>query len=214
MKTTLLNIENKFSNHYKELLTIQENIFQELLAYPFDLEQDEITLAVLERMDAFWYFHVNNTKNILQGNINPTAADFFTETCHLYLKAYFQSKHGLIVKSEFSIVSGKNSVRPDISIWQGDRLIAAIELKVNDGWKRKSIHDHLIGREAQIKSIHPNSYFGVIAFWNFFDTSLPDWNQKYISLLTWDEKKHHPRTGGRIENLIRNIEEHLVKIQN
>src|SRR5690606_32292466 len=98
---------------------------------------------------------------------------------------YFENKHGLQVYSEKSIVPGKKAIRPDISIWHGETLIAAIELKVNNGWKRETIFDHLIQREKQIKSLHSNCGFFAIAFWNFFPDDCVEWNQQYVGLKTF-----------------------------
>src|SRR5690606_31330336 len=99
----LIDIDQQFSTHYKELLAIQERGYKQLYDYSYNLAEDEITACVINRMQSFWFFNVNNNKNILERHSNTVAADFFTETCLLYLKAYFQSKHGLLVKSEVSI---------------------------------------------------------------------------------------------------------------
>ncbi|MBC9812895.1 hypothetical protein H9Y05_10475 [Crocinitomicaceae bacterium CZZ-1] len=204
----LTEIDDQFTKQYKELLDIQYNIKAQLNTYSFDLNKNEITEAVLNRMGAFWHFNVNNNKDILDRKTNTTAADFFTETCLLFIKSYFENKHGLQVTSEKSLVRSRNSIRPDISIWRGEEVVAVIELKVNDGWKRKNMMEHLANREQQIKNCAPNAYFGVVSFWNFFEKKAPEWNKKYVGLLEWDEKseKKHPPTGGLVENILKEIE--------
>lgn len=206
MKNNLLKIDGAFTKQYKDLLGVQQDIWLRLKDYDFNLSSNEITLAIAERMDAFWFFNVHNNKQILERKTNTTAADFFTETCLFFIKAYFENKYNVSVKSEMSIVPGRNAIRPDISIWQDNDLIGAIEIKVSDGWKGKNILQHLIERENIIHNIYPNAYFGVIAFWNFFDTNTPEWNKKYVSIKQFNEMENHPFTGGYIENLLIEIE--------
>lgn len=200
MNKDLLSIDSAFTNHYRELLNIQKNIVAQLEAYHFDLSKSEITEAIIERMLSYWLFNVNNNKEILQRKTNPVAADFFTETCMLFLKSYYK-KNGYTVLSEKEV--NKNPIiRPDISIWKEEQLVAVIELKVSDGWKGKTIFSHLIEREKQIKNIYPNIYFGVLAFWNFFDSSEVGWNQKYFGLLKFKSDNKHEETGSTIEKMI------------
>jgi len=201
----LIEIDQQFSEHYRQLLDIQQKVYEQMCNYQFDLDNSEITQSVINRMQAFWYFNVTNNKNILDRHANTVAADFFTETVLLYVKSYFAKYPDIKVYSEKSIIRSKNSIKPDISIWKGDQLIAVLELKVNNGWKAKSIIEHLQQREEQIKNIFPNCFFGVLAYWNFFDTSLPEWNTKYVGLKIW-KTKDSETTNGKIENLIKSIE--------
>jgi len=216
MKSNLKAIDDAFIVHYRKLLEIQKNVFQECKEYNFDLDRHEITQAVHDRMSAFWDFHVYNAKQILDRRINTGGADFFTETCLLFLKAYFEQKYNVIVTSEKSLLKRGNSMRPDISIWTEGygEVLAVIELKVNDGWKGKNIMTHLKDREDKIKALYPNSFFGVIAFWNFFDTSTLniDWRTKYVGLYRYDRYDRHEKTNGYIEDIMKNIE--LVLPQN
>ena len=203
MNTSLKAIDNAFTTQYRGLLDIQRNIKHQLASYPFDLSKTEITDAIIERMDAFWFFNVNNNKEILDREINTTAADFFTETCLLFLKSYFEQTEGISVLSEKTIFGSR--IRPDISIWKDSRLKAVIELKVSDGWKGKTMLSHLKDREEQIKKLEPDAYFGVLAFWNFFEKSEEGWNSKYFGLLNFDKQNKHERTDASIEKLIQEI---------
>jgi hypothetical protein len=208
MSKNLLEIDSAFALHYRGLIDIQRSIINEIREYTFDLTKEEITDAVIERMYAFWHFNVTNNKELLKRNINTTAADFFTETCLLFFKAYFEKNENFKVCSE--IVLGRDPiVRPDISIWHKTELLAVIELKVSAGWKGNSILPHLYEREEQIKRIAPNAYFGVIAFWNFFDTTDKNWNSKYFGLLNFDKANNHIRTDSSIENLIVKINKYI-----
>ncbi len=169
-------IDRDSTDKYKSLLQVQYSIFEKLKSYTFDLSKTEITDAIIERMDAFWHFNINN-KELLERRTNSVAADFFTETCLLFIKAYFENKHNGIYKvySEEQIKTDPNNkrkhIKPDISIKKNNKLVAAIEIKISNSFKRKSIDAHLKDRELQIKTFYPNAYFGVIAFWNFFNTN-------------------------------------------
>lgn len=209
MENNLLNIDSAFTKQYKELLEIQYDIYKKLKHYTFDLNKTEITDAIIARMDAFWYFNVKNNKDILNRKTNTTAADFFTETCLLFIKSYFKEEDGYKVFSEENILHGreeKGIIRPDISIRKNNKLIAVIELKVSNGWKGAEMLPHLKDRESKILKNYPNIFFGVIAFWNFFNSEIDGWGNKYIGLKTYDEKNNHPKTNANIENMIIEIE--------
>jgi len=207
MESDLKTIDNAFIAHYRKLIDIQKDVFNECKEYNFNLNSIEITQAVHDRMSAFWDFHVGNAKQILDRKINTGGSDFFTETCLLFLKAYFEQKYDVIVTSEKSILKKGNSLRPDISIWTKDyeEVLAVIELKINNGWKGKNIMTHLQEREENIKHYYPNSYFGVIAFWNFFEIN-SDWKNKYVGLYKYDRHDRHEKTNGYVEDIMKNIE--------
>lgn len=205
MKPNLLEIDKAFTEQYSSLFEIQQKIQTQLSDYEFDLSKTEITDAIINRMDAFWYFNVRNNKELLGRVINTTAADFFTETCLFFIKSYFEQNPEIEVKSE-SKITQVNGIRPDITIWKNKLLIAVIELKVSNGWKGKFILPHLEEREKIIKAHHPNIYFGVLAFWNFFDTKNENWNTKYFGLRNI-EKNNHFRTDASVEAMIRMVNE-------
>ncbi|WP_312332843.1 hypothetical protein [Sphingobacterium sp.] len=212
MNKDLVGLDRAFTNHYKELLDIQRVLYEQYKEYDFDLNKTEITEAVCQRMMAFWHFHYNNTHELLIRNVTTPAADFFTETCMLFFKVFFEQRYSCRVRSEKSIVKNKNAVRPDLSIWNSDetKLLAAIELKVNDGWKRKDMETHLVDRESIVKYHYPNAYFGVISFWNFFNTEDHNWRVRNVGLVTYDQNNSHPRTDGLIEDIMKEIEKQIL----
>jgi hypothetical protein len=126
----------------------------------------------------------------------------------LFFKCYFEKIPGIKVLSEENISKG-SVIRPDISIWKDNQLVAAIELKVSDGWKGRTMIPHFIEREKQIKNLFPYAYFGVIAFWNFFDQDIDGWNSKYFGLLKFDKENNHTRTNAYIEKLIQEINKYI-----
>jgi len=211
METNLLNIDCAFTSQYKGLLGIQQNIIEQLKNYPFDLSNTEITEAIIQRMDAFWAFNYHNN-NLLGRLVHTKADDFFTDTCLLFFKYYFEQKQGFMVTSEESVkpTEGEDyTIRPDILIKKNGEPIAVIELKVSNGYKGKFIMSHLKDREDQFKKIHPTIFFGAVAFWNFFEADTEGWGTKYIGLKNYDKKNDHPVTGALVENLIREIEEKI-----
>ena len=61
----------------------------------------------------------------------PPAADFFVESVCFFLKVVLgRLDSSLTVASEKNIVRRRGSMRPDISIWRGETVLAAIECKV------------------------------------------------------------------------------------
>lgn len=211
MKQNLTELDHKFSNHFKQLFEIQRELIEKYKSYEFDLDKTEITRAIHNRMSAFWYFNVHNTKELLRANITPPASDFFTQTCMLFFKVYFEQRYEVLVCSEKSIVPGKKLVRPDITIWSKNevKLLASIELKVNNGWKKKEIKAHLEEREKKVKDASDGAYFGVIAFWNFFEKVEPEWKNKYVGLYEFNDNKNHPETGAYVEDIMKQIEQNI-----
>lgn len=216
MKRNLKIIDEVFLGHYAQLLDIQKTVFNQLKDYDFDLESHEITQAIHDRMSTFWNFNVTNAKEILERKVNAGASDFFTETCMLFFKTYFEQRYDVKVLSEKSIVRGRNSIKPDISIWSGheeNKLLAVVELKVNNGWKGKGIMAHLEERETIIKKHSANLvFFGVISFWTFFDENQSSvYENKYFGLYHFKKDNNHIKTDGYVEDLIKNIELALPK---
>lgn len=206
MKKNLLEIEKQFSQHYRELLDKQKMVIADLKNYDFNLESTEMTDAIAERMDAFWHFAWRNNKELLGREVTSEASDFFTETCLLFLKCYFESiGSNYKVLSEHSLIRSRKSIKPDISIWKEGELLSAIELKVSDGWKGKMIVPHLAERENKIKQLHPKAFFGVLSFWKFsHKTDVSKiWRKQYFAIKIWQKENKHLSTGIGIEDLLK-----------
>jgi hypothetical protein len=99
----------------------------------------------------------------------------------------------------------KKSIRPDISIWKNNDLVAVIELKVSDGWKRASMLHHLEERKRNIQEIYPEVFFGAIAFWDCFRNIDNNLYPNYLGLVIYNIKNNHPNTGRTIEEMIKRI---------
>ncbi|WKL44119.1 hypothetical protein [Flavobacterium sp. ZE23DGlu08] len=201
----LIEIDAAFCNHYSSLLETQRAISEELEIYSFDLNKNDITQAIHNRMLSFWAFNANNCKD-LGRTVNTVASDFFTETCLFFFKQVFKQR-GMEVYSEKNILKelSRKSMRPDISIWKNHDLIAVIELKVSDGWKRAGMLNHLEERKKNIQKIYPEIFFGAIAYWDCFRNIDNDLYPNYLGLVIHDNKYNHPSTGRTIEEMIKRI---------
>lgn len=122
-----------------------------------DLEDYDISKAVLMRLKSFL-----DTQDVIKTNLQKVyaapAADFFVETVVFYLQVVLgQLAPGLRVESEKNIVRKKGSMRPDISIWRHDQVVAAIECKTQLGWNRYGWLPDFEDRESRLVEEFPNA---------------------------------------------------------
>lgn len=113
-----------------------EAAFSSARAIAPDLNRADITWAILMRLKSYL-----TSQDAIKSHLNKVyaapAADFFVETIVFYLRVALERlSPGLTIASEKNIVRRRGSMRPDISIWRGDRLISAIECKTQLGWNR------------------------------------------------------------------------------
>lgn len=187
---SIITINERHNQHYREIAKINEEILNELKLYDFDLDKTEISEAIMYRMWAFYDTH-NSMKKILGKNQNQAASDYFVESCLIFLKAYFE-KLNLVVSSEKIIwKESRKNIRPDITIWKDDKLIASIEMKVQLGRKRLEWKNELHDREKDIKNKTNCKFFAVICYteanWQGFDRD-ENWETKYFSITDRDLK--------------------------
>jgi len=101
-----------------------------------NLQGDDITKAVLLRVKSYL-----NAQDLVKHGLDKVyaapAADFFVETVTFYLRVVLHElAPELRVASEQNVVRRRGSLRPDISVWRGSELVAAIECKTQLGWNR------------------------------------------------------------------------------
>jgi hypothetical protein len=155
---SLLEFEKKYQdyllNQYDELYSLYNNI---KLNAGISLKTKEITKAILLRMKAFYDTNYK-IKKFLNKKYVPAAADFFVETVLFYLKLILDKyKKQLEVFSERQIKRHRGYMRPDISIWDNDKVIAIIECKTNLGWNRIKWENDFIAREIKLKKDFPEA---------------------------------------------------------
>lgn len=117
----------------------------------------DISKSVLRRLSSFYKYQYE-LNDLLNRAVTPPAADFFTETVMFYLKVYFKIKGiSYDIESEVAIQRKRGSIRPDISIWNGDQIIAIIECKTQLGWSRNSWESQFMDRENKLNEIYPDA---------------------------------------------------------
>lgn len=122
-----------------------------------DLDGDDISRAILLRLRSFF-----RTQDVIKARLNKVysapAADFLVETILFYLRVALERlQPSLTISSERNIVKKQGSMRPDISIWRGDQVVAAVECKTQLGWNRDGwLHD-FEARETRLRADFPNA---------------------------------------------------------
>lgn len=155
---SLLEFEQKYHNYlskqYKELYSLYNNI---KLNGDISLKTNDITKAILWRMKVRSESN-KKIKKFLNKKVAPVAADFFVEAVLFYLKLVLDKyKKQYEVFSERTIKRKMGSMRPDISIWDNDKVIAIIECKTNLGWHRNEWESDFIAREKRLKEDFPDA---------------------------------------------------------
>lgn len=124
---------------------------------PIDLNATDITHAVLFRLKSFLLCQ-EQIKSELGKVYAAPAADFFVESVCFFLKVVLgKLDPSLAVASEKNIVRRQGSMRPDISVWRGETVVAAIECKTQLGWNRNGwLHD-FEDRETRLAAEFPDA---------------------------------------------------------
>ena len=155
---SLLEFEKKYweslDNQQKQLVSLYEEIKSNA---SISLEERDITKAILLRMKAY-YDAQNKIKEFLNKRYLSAASDFFVETIAFYLKVIFDIEDiGLEVHSERQIRQKKGTIRPDISVWKNNKVVAIVECKTQLGWNRDKWEEDFKKRESKLKDEFPNA---------------------------------------------------------
>jgi len=154
----LIEIDKEYNQAIADIFQKMKVVFEKVKTeYKFDFTKTEITEAILLRLKAY-YTTQNEIKLLLDKKCLAAAADFFVESTLFFLKLYFKTeKLGLEAHSERKVMKKRNSIRPDISIWRGDEVIATIECKTQLGWNRQNWEKDFWDRDKVLKSDFPNA---------------------------------------------------------
>ncbi len=125
---------------------------------PFiNLNGDDISRAVLLRLRSF-FITQDAIKKGLDKVYAASAADFLVETVLFYVRVTLaRLQPSLTVASERNVVRERGSMRPDISIWRGEQVVAAIECKTQLGWNRNGWLEDFTQRETRLRDHFPDS---------------------------------------------------------
>lgn len=184
---TLTELDNQYIESLKETFNQLEKSYNDIgNNYQFDLSKSEITDAIIERLKIY-YITQGKIKTFLNKRYLAAGSDFFVETILFFLKLYFQI-HGnhFQAHSERQIKQKKNAIRPDISIWRENEVVAIIECKTQLGWSRDNWEQQFKEREIKLKLDFPNAKSFLLVMtslnWGGFDQH-SDFNIKYFCLL-------------------------------
>ena len=148
----LINIEKKYCFAVENLYIQLEKIYKDIANKEcLNLRNKDITKAILLRLKTY-YDTQNKIKRFLNKRYVPAASDFFVEAVVFYLKLLIdQKRKNLTVDSEKQVRRERGALRPDISIWNKDKLVAAIECKTQLGWNRNEWESDFNNREIQLR---------------------------------------------------------------
>lgn len=154
----ILKLEENFSKNFIGLSNDLKKLFDEIVKDgKIDLKNNEISKAILIRLK-YYYDYQKTIKEILNKRYASPAADFFVETVTFYLKTVFRIYDlPLEVHSERQIKRKRGSIRPDISVWRNNEVVAIIECKTQLGWNRHNWKDNFTEREEKFKKDFPNA---------------------------------------------------------
>ena len=183
----LLELDKKYTDSFSATFEkLQESYFEIEKKYQFNISKTELTEAIIERLKIY-YITQGKIKDFLNKRYLAAASDFFVETILFFLRLYLkQENNGLEAHSERQIRKRKNAIRPDISIWKGDEVIAIIECKTQLGWNRDNWEQHYLDRQIKLKSEFPDAKSWLVVMtgvnWGGFENHR-DLNQNYFCLL-------------------------------
>ncbi|QHG16095.1 MULTISPECIES: hypothetical protein [unclassified Nostoc] len=139
---TLDNLASALKRSYEQIKQIST------FSSEFDYSQ-----AIAKRLRAFYCSQLE-IKEFLKKEVAQAGSDFFVETVLFFLKLFNDLENlGLEIASERPLQRKRNTIRPDISVWRGDELLAIIECKTQLGWHRQNWDEHFQYREQKLKEV-------------------------------------------------------------
>lgn len=180
------------------------------------LEGKEITRQVLARLQAY-YLAQKSISGFLGKHYMTAASDFFVETTLFYLRALNEvHRLGLEIASERQIAKKKRALRPDITLWRGASVVAAIECKTQLGWDRTGWENEFSRRERLLQETHPQAKSFLLVMtsqnWGGFGAS-PLLGEKYFVLFNeWPANMGLDDMDSGILTPMESLFRHIVKM--
>jgi len=148
-------------------------------------ETFDYSKVLLTRLRAF-YCAQSRIKDFLGKRVAQAGADFFVENVLFSLQLFNAIENlNLQISSERAIQPKRKAIRPDISVWREDKLLAVIECKTQLGWMRNNWESHFAERERKLKEASPEAKLFVLVMtscnWSGFDNSKA--NQNFFCIL-------------------------------
>lgn len=134
-----------------------ENSYKKLREGTFSCDNQDYSKLALNRLRAF-YCAQHEIKTFLGKQVSQAGSDFFVETILFALKLFNESESlNFEISSERTVKSQRKTIRPDVSIWKGETLVAAIECKTQLGWRRNNWRSHFDERQQILKTFFPRA---------------------------------------------------------
>jgi hypothetical protein len=184
---TLKDLDHSYIESLHYSIEQLEKSYQSIQSdFSFDLSKMEVSEAIINRLKAY-YLTQGKIKTLLDKRYLAPASDYFVESVLFFLKLYLNSQgQQLQAHSERQIKKDKNSIRPDISIWKKEEVVAIIECKTQLGWNRDNWEQQYLERDLKLKSDFPNASSFLLVMtginWGGFGSHI-DLNSKYFCLL-------------------------------
>lgn len=146
---------------YLEILKSQylslKSILEAQHSFEINLTSNELTLCLLKRLNTYYEMQYA-TKDLLRKRYITAGADYFVESVVFFLKLVLENPDiALEVHSERQLKNKRGSIRPDISVWKNDELIAIVECKTQLGWNRGNWEEHFEARKTRLIADFPKA---------------------------------------------------------
>lgn len=189
----IYSAEKSYSRSLEQLPGIlKKNLIRISRLGKLPLKGKSVSVAIILRMRGY-YLSQHAVKKLLGKRYIGAASDVFVETVLFYLQALnFSHKLGLEVHSEKQIKPKKKALRPDISIWKGDRVVAVIECKTQLGWNRDSWETDYLKRKKALRKAFPYAQSFLLVMtptnWRGFGRSKKVGREYFVLSKEWPDK--------------------------
>lgn len=181
-----MNIDEKYIETLENLHLTLKSSYDNYINSDIDIKSFEYSVALINRMKHY-YKSQYEIKKFLEKRYITNGADYFTEQLLFFIKIFLQKNNSdLVAISEKQIKPKRGAIRPDISIWKEDKVVAIIECKTQLGWNRHKWESDFNEREKKLHGEFKNAKAYLVVLtgenWDGFDeNNLLD--EKYYCLL-------------------------------
>ncbi|MHC5824682.1 MAG: hypothetical protein ACYT04_54780, partial [Nostoc sp.] len=171
-----LKFEDEYAHALDNLASALKRSYKQIKQTSTFSSEFDYSQAIANRLRAF-YSSQSEVKVFLNKKVAQAGSDFFVETILFFLKLFNDLENlGLTIASEHPLQTKRNTIRPDISVWRGDELLAIIECKTQLGWHRQNWSEHFQYREKKLKDVFPKTEIFLVVMtscnWGGFGSDL------------------------------------------